>query len=662
VTAVGVAAQRIVPSIPRGAWAALLGVVAVLLYLVFRDQYTLPHDNDAGLFRSLNELRETVEDNRHSIPLVSQIREGVGGLVELFLTAFRAVTWPGLVAVAAAIGLVIGGWRLALLGASGVLSFGILGLWESSVDTVALTLAAVVLSLAIGLPLGILAGRNDRFMRIVSPILDVMQIMPTFAYLAPLALLFLIGPATAAIATMIYAIPPAIRITALGIRGVSPTTVEAATALGSTRSQLLRKVQLPMALQTIILGVNQTMMMALSMVVITVLVDAPGLGKDIIRALQQVDVGTAFDAGLSIVIIAVVLDRFTTKAGERAAPKAQARARAPESRNRRRAVVLTAIGIAAAGILVGRLVLADPEFPDEIAFSFAGFVNEIVGWLRSNATGLTSAIRDGTTFGLINPIQGVLTSAPWWLVGAAIVAIALFVSGLGPAIVAGVCLAAILGLQLWEHSMETLTSVLVATAMTLLVGGLLGIASARSSAFSAALRPLLDAAQTMPAFVYLIPAVALFGPSRFTGIVAALIYAVPPVIRLVEAGIRLVPETVVEAATSAGSTPRQLLLKVQLPMAKPALLVAANQGIVLVLAMVVVGGLVGAGGLGYDVVAGFARRDFFGEGLAAGIAIVLLGIMLDRITQGAGRRRPASLAPGAARALPVPAMPAAGAG
>jgi glycine betaine/proline transport system permease protein len=636
VTAVGVAAGRQLPSIPRSAWAVVGGVAAVALYLVFRGQQTLPHNNDADLFRSLNALRESVEDNRHSIPLITPIRQGVGGLVDVVIDALHALSWPGLVAVATAIGLAIGGWRLALLGATGFISFGVLGLWDPSVDTLGLTLAAVVLSLAIGLPLGILAGRNDRFMRLVTPVLDIMQIMPTFAYLAPLALLFLIGPATAAIATMIYAIPPAIRITALGIRGVSPTTVEAATAMGSTRLQLLGKVQVPMALRTIILGVNQTMMMALSMVVITVLVDAPGLGKNIIRALQQVDVGTAFDAGLAIVIIAVVLDRFTTAAGERADPRA--RALAGGGGGRTRTLILVAIGIAAAGILVGRILLDNPDFPKGIAFSFEGAVNAVVTWLRTNATGITSGLKDVITFGVINPIQGVLTSAPWWLVAAAIVGIAAFISGPGPALAAAVCLAGIIGLQLWEHSMETLTSVLVATAITLALGLVLGIASARSRRFSAALRPLLDTAQTMPAFIYLIPAVAFFGPTRFTGIVAALIYAVPPVIRLVEAGIRTVPVTVVEAATAAGSTPRQLLWKVQLPMARPALLLAANQGIVLVLAMVVVGGLVGAGGLGYDVVAGFARRDFFGEGLAAGIAIVLLGIMLDRITQGAGKR------------------------
>ncbi|HEX5014402.1 MAG TPA: ABC transporter permease subunit [Candidatus Limnocylindrales bacterium] len=638
-TAAGLAAQRIVPTVPRSAWALLLAASTAVLYLAFRGQWTLPHNNDAELFSSINALRETVEDNRDSIPLITPIREFVDALVEVFLTVFRSFSWPGLVAFAGALGLAIGGWRLGLLGAVGVAAFGVLGLWESSVDTLALTLASVLLALVIGIPLGILAGRSNRVLRWISPVLDVMQIMPTFAYLAPLALLFLIGPATAAIATMIYAIPPAIRITAYGIRGVSPTSVEAANAMGSTRSQVLRKVQLPMAFPTIVLGINQTMMMALSMVVITVLVDAPGLGKDIIRALQQVDVGAAFDAGIAIVIIAVIIDRLMSALGDRVSTRVAPGAAA--SRRRRQQLFL-AVAIAIGGVIVGRLILSDPEFPDAIAFSFQGFINDITNWLRTNATHVTEAIKNVVTFGLINPIEEVLTSAPWWLVLYAVVGIAILVGGAGPAITAAVCLVLIIALSLWEHSMETLTTVLVATAMTLGFGLLLGVASARNKRFSAGLRPLLDTAQTMPAFVYLIPAVALFGPTRFTGVVAALIYAIPPVIRLTEAGIKAVPPTIVEAATSAGSTPRQLLLKVQLPMARPALLVAANQGIVMVLAMVVVGGLVGAGGLGYDVVAGFARRDFFGEGFAAGIAIVLLGVMLDRITQGAGRRQRAN--------------------
>jgi glycine betaine/proline transport system permease protein len=182
--------------------------------------------------------------------------------------------------------------------------------------------------------------------------------------------------------------------------------------------------------------------------------------------------------------------------------------------------------------------------------------------------------------------------------------------------------------------MQTLATVLVTIVLTMIAGIVLGILAARHDRLATAMRPLLDAAQTMPSFVYLLPAVALFGASRFTAIVAGWVYAVPPVVRLVERGLRDVPPTVVEAATSAGSTPTQLLWKVQLPMARGGLLLAANQGIVMVLAMVVLGGLVGAGALGYDVVAGFSQREDFGKGLAAGFAIVLLGILLDRLTQG----------------------------
>jgi len=238
----------------------------------------------------------------------------------------------------------------------------------------------------------------------------------------------------------------------------------------------------------------------------------------------------------------------------------------------------------------------------------------------------------------------VLTTAPWWLVVVVAFGLGLRVSGLGPALTVAGCLVAVAGLGLWQHGMETLTTVLVAAVLTLAGGIVLGVVAARSPRYAAIQRPFLDAAQTMPSFVYLLPAVALFGATRFTAIVASVIYAVPPVIRLVEDGIRGVPPTVVEAATAAGSTKTQLLWKVQLPMARRGLLLAANQGIVMVLAMVVVGGLVGAGALGYDVVAGFAQREDFGKGLAAGVAIVLLGVMLDRITQGAGGRSAAEQA------------------
>ncbi|HEX5590028.1 MAG TPA: ABC transporter permease subunit [Candidatus Limnocylindrales bacterium] len=625
----------------RGLWLAALAIASAVLYVAFAGQWTLPHDNDAPTFERFLDLRSWVDANRNSnivlVVVVTAARTILGALYEGLYAVLAAASWPGLTAIGAAAGLLVGGWRLAALMATGFLSFGVLGLWERSVETLALTLAAVAISLAIGIPIGILAGRSDRFYGAIRPILDAMQIMPTFAYLAPITMFFLIGPTSAAVVTVIYAMPPAIRITALGIRGVAPASVEAARSLGATGRQLLAKVQLPMARRTIVLAINQTIMMALSMVVITALVDAPGLGKNILGAIVSHNVGRGFDAGLAIVIMAIMLDRFTTQVSERLDPGRPDAARPTVGPWLRRIAIGGALAVTAAAVALGVT-----EFPEDLNFSFAGPVNSAVDWISLNLFFATFAFKEGVTYALINPLEHVFTTAPWWLVTGVIAGIALLIGGLRLAIITLVCLLGIVALEMWEHSMETLVQVLVAMILTLVIGVALGILAARSDRFSAVLRPLLDFAQTMPAFVYLLPAVALFLAVRFTGIVAAVIYAIPPVVRLVEIGIRTVPPAVREAGVSSGATPLQLLRKVELPVALPALLVAVNQGIVMVLAMVVVGGLVGAGGLGYDVVAGFQRRDFFGEGLAAAIAIVLLGIMLDRITQSAGSQRRAA--------------------
>ena len=625
------------PVTARRALIVVLGIAAAIAYVLFRDQWTLPHDDDAPLFRSLNGIRDTVADNRS---ILEPIRATVAGLIDVFNNILASLGWPGVIGLAGALGLAFGGIRLALLGALGFASLGALGLWEASIATLGMMLSAVVVAIGIGLPLGTVAGRSDRVSAILSPILDVMQIMPTLAYLTPITLLFLIGATPSTIATLIFAIPPAIRITALGIRGVPSESVEAARSLGSTNGQILTKVQLPLARRAIGLAINQTIMLGLSMIVITGLIGAPGLGETLTQALSKHDVGSAFDSGIAIVILAIILDRLTFAAGESMDP----RARAIRSRRGGRWLSLGGpLAILAIGLAAPFAVDAT-AFPDTFAFSFRTPVNELVGWITDTFQGITLTIKDVMTSLIINPLEGFLTSAPWWLIIAIIGLIAWTVSGRRPALVASICLAFIVLLGLWNHAMATLANVLVGTLLTLIIGVAIGVQTARHDRLRAVLRPILDAAQTLPAFVYLIPALALFSPTRFTAIVAAVIYAAPPVIRLVEVGIRAVPATVVEAATASGATGRQLLWKVQLPMARHALLLAANQGIVMVLSMVVIGGLVGAGALGFDVITGFARGEQFGKGLAAGAAIVLLGIMLDRITQGAGTGRRTTVA------------------
>jgi glycine betaine/proline transport system permease protein len=631
VTAIGLRSAVIAdPASARRALVVVLGLAAAIAWLLFRGQWTLPHNDDEPLFRSLNQVHDAVAANR---TLLEPIRAVVSALINAFTEILSSLGWPGVIGVAAALGAVFGGWRLALLAALGFASVGVLGLWDESMQTLGMMLAAVVIALAIGLPLGIWAGRNDRVSGILSPILDVLQILPTLAYLPLITLLFLIGTTPSTIATLIFAMPAAIRITALGVRGVAPSTVEVARSLGSTNGQILRKVQIPLARRAIGLAINQTIMLGLSMIVITGLIGAPGLGLTLVQGLNKHDVGSAFDSGIAIVILAIILDRLTFAAGEWLDPRTRIGVR---QRNRWVRIGVP-VAILAAG-LAAPFVIDATAFPDAIGFSFRTPVNQFANWLTDTLQGITLPTKDVVTYTIINPLEAFLKASPWWLLIAIVALIAWTVSGRRPAIIAAACLGLIALLGLWEHSMETLTTVLVGTLLTLMVGVAVGIQTARHDRLRAALRPVLDTAQTMPAFVYLIPALALFSPTRFTAIVAAIIYAAPPVIRLVEVGIRAVPSTVLEAATASGATRRQLLWKVQLPMSSRALLLAANQGIVMVLSMVVIGGLVGAGALGYDVITGLARGEQFGKGLAAGAAIVLLGIMLDRITQGAGRR------------------------
>ena len=253
--------------------------------------------------------------------------------------------------------------------------------------------------------------------------------------------------------------------------------------------------------------------------------------------------------------------------------------------------------------------------------------------------GPAEAFKNFITTVLLNPMQQLLAESPWWLAALGILAIAVALGGneaLGvPTLL---CLFGLWYFDLWHDAMITLNMTLVATLLVMVLAVVFGVWMARRARADLVIRPLLDAGQTIPAFVYLIPVLALFGPTRFTAIVAGIVYAAPAAIKLVADGVKAVPATTIEASRSTGTNAWQEITQVQLPMAKGSLVLATNQGLLYVLAMVVIGGLVGAGALGYDVVLGFSRSEEWGKGAAAGISIVLLGIMIDRIAKAAAER------------------------
>ena len=573
-------------------------------------------------------------------PLGNWLGDGVNWISDVL----NFLTWPGVIALFAGCAVIVGNWRLALFVVVAMAYFGVIGLWAASMSTLALMSVSVMIAVLIGIPLGIASASNRYVEHAIRPVLDLMQMLPAYAYLVPIVLLFSIGNPGGIVATVIYATPPVIRLTMLGIHAVPSETIEAGKSFGSSRMQLLTKVQLPLALRPIIVGINQVIMMALSVVVVASLIGTGGLGDPVLQALNIVDVGDAFTAGVAIVLMAMILDRIVSAGADRVGRRSGARSPNTQ-RNKRILYGGVAAGIVAA-VIIGTVVSGPGGFPPGWSVSISAPVNSFLTWLQAHLyhysslpiIGGTSNLSAFTTLEILNPLTRLAGNIPWWLAVFVTAALGYFMGGWRRALLVALGVMAIGYLGMWSDSAITLAQVIVALVMCVLVGIPLGIAAYWWNGVDKALRPVLDVLQTMPAFVYLIPVVLFFGVGNMAGVAASFVYALAPAVRLTNLGLREIKRDMVEAGNAFGSTRLQLLWKVELPAARPAIILAVNQTIMLVLAEVIVAGLVGGGGLGYDVVVGL-ERDQFGLGLAAGLAIVVMGVVFDRLTQGRFVRR-----------------------
>ncbi|MFJ4741519.1 ABC transporter permease subunit [Streptomyces sp. NPDC088775] len=613
-----------------------LALVAVLLGTLLLGGGAWPARFSVDLSGPLGDASDWIIDNRDGHPLFLYFFGHVSNAVVLSVRAvylvLLAAGWAGVTAGAGLAAWRLAGPRPALTTVAAFGVCGLLGMWVPTMQTLALMVVAVAASVLLGLVLGLAAGLSGRVHRAMRPVLDTMQVLPAFAYLLPVVLVFGIGVPAAVLATVVYAAPPMARLTALGLRGADAGVLEAAASLGATGRQRLLTARLPLARKELLLGVNQSIMMALSMAVIASVIGAGGLGDRVYQALASVDVGAALAAGVPVVLLAVVLDRVTAAAGKRigAAP----------ARGTGLGWAVAAAGtvaVALVGRSTGRL-----SWPDAWTVDVAASVNRAVDWMTAHlysgvpVIGGTADWAARFTTWVLDPVRDGLQGLPWWTVLLLVAVLALLVGTWRTATTAVLAMAAIGVLGEWDPALDTLSQVLAAVAVTLAAGVATGVAAGRSSRLERLLRPVLDVFQTMPQFVYLIPVVALFGVGRAPAVAAAVVYALPAVVRITTQGMRAVDPAVMESSRSLGATARQQLWRVQLPLARPALLLAVNQGVVLVLAVVIIGGLVGAGALGYEVVFGLAQGDL-ATGLVAGAAIVCLGLMLDRVTQPAGR-------------------------
>ncbi|MFJ8694401.1 ABC transporter permease [Streptomyces roseolilacinus] len=629
---------------PRVLGGAALAVVLGLAGALLFGGGGWPAGLTVDISAPLDDANQWVLDNRDTHPLflyfLLHLSNTAVDAVNAVYGVLAAMGWPGVLAAGVllawrAAGFDRRGARVACVAFGAFALCGLLGMWDATLLTLALMVVAVAVAALLGALIGLAAGLSDRVDRVLRPVLDTMQVLPAFAYLLPFVLVFGTGTPAALFCTVIYAAPPMARLTALGLRSADPGVLEAAVSLGANGRQRLWTARLPLARRRMLLGLNQTIMMALSMVVIAALVGAGGLGEEVYSALSTVDVGKALAAGIPIVLIAVWLDRTTAAAGDRLG------ATVP-----RRGLLhgRSAWALAAGGTLAATLagLVFGTTWPRGWTYDISTPVNRAQDWIVDHlSTGVplvggTQVWSDAFTRGLLNPLRDGLQWLPWWALLLVVAVLARLVGTWLSALTATAALAATGVLGVWTKSLDTLSQVVAALAVTLVVGVLTGVACARLRWVERWLRPVLDTLQTMPQFVYLIPVVALFGVSRAAAITAAVVYALPAVVRITAQGVREVDPAALEAARSMGASTRQQLFQVQLPLARPALKLAVNQGVVLVLAVVVVGGLVGGGALGYDVVKGLSRGEM-GTGVTAGLAIVCLGLVLDRITQPTAR-------------------------
>ncbi|MEY8801406.1 ABC transporter permease [Leisingera sp. XS_AS12] len=596
--------------------------------------------------------------------------------MEAASAALNQTPWPLLIAAATALGWMLGGLRMALMALVGLGFVLASGYWSEGMNTLALVAVSVPLALLIGGGIGILANEYPRIRGPVQATLDVMQTVPTFAYLTPLLVLFGFGPVVGLIASAIYAAPPMARNVLLGLQRVEPEIKEAAVMSGGTRLQQLFQCEIPSAGRQIMVGVNQCLMAALSMVIIAAVIGGfDDIGWEVLLTMRKAQFGQSLLAGLVIVIFAILIDRMSGTLTE-------------DRRHRhdpRVAWAILGLGVLASVLFWGSLGSAEDytlfnpvadrvdaglsAFTTANAAALTALKNNVMFYVllplrigldqavlpftwgfawtpamsaalfaAGAALGLLCAWRGHLALGLMiliaaGMLETGISQLPWPFVLAGAGALAWVAAGRGLALLTVVLLTTILVSGLWERALLSLYLSGAAVFACTLLGGGIGLASALSPTVWRVVRPICDMLQTIPLFVFLIPVLMVFQIGEFSAFLAIIAYAIVPMIRYTRHGLTETPAEMIEAATASGATRWQMLRDVRAPYAAPSILLGLNQTILYAFAMLVIAALIGTTGLGQSIYLALGKADV-GLGISAGAAMAILALIADRIVQG----------------------------
>ncbi len=547
------------------------------------------------------------------------------------------LSWIAVIAVVTLIGYHAGGRRLAAIVAICFGFLAVFGQWQSAMVTLASILVAVPLGVIGGLLLGIAAYRWPRFETALTPILDLMQTIPVFAYLVPILFLFGFGPTAAIVATLIYAMPPMTRITVLALRAVPSEFRDLGNMIGCTRRQMTWRVLVPSAKDSLMVGVNQVIMLSLNMVIIASMIGAGGLGFDVLAALRRLDIGAGLEAGLAIVALAIALDRlsqaYAARAGAPVAPAATGGFVA------RHPYTIAAIAVILVTGVAGLALPAVQTYPDALKLSTGSFWSNVVGWINVNFFDTFEAIKNAVLLNILIPFKRLLGGLPWLGVMGLLAFAGWRLSGLKLAAIVGVLAFLIAATGQWEKAMITTYLCGISVVVAALLGIPIGIVSAERARLWSWVRVIIDTLQTLPSFVYLMPAVMLFRVGDFTAMIAVVAYSIAPAIRYTVHGLMKVDPRLIEAGRAMGCTPFQILTKIKLKLALPEIMLGLNQTIMFALSMLVITALVGTRDLGQEVYIALTKADT-GRGLVAGFAVAFIAIIADRlISAGAARTK-----------------------
>jgi glycine betaine/proline transport system permease protein len=544
-----------------------------------------------------------------------------------------ALPWTVVLAGAFIIGYALGGKGLAFFAGISTAYTAIFGQWEPAMETLSFVLIAAPLSFIFGLVLGILAYKNRTIEILLNPLLNVAQTMPHFSYLVPIVVLFGIGDQAGAIATIIFATPPMVRLTLLGLKKISPEIVEAGMMSGCTNRQLLFKVLIPSARRDILIGVNQVIMQCLAMAVIASFIGAKGLGFNLLVALNQLRIGQALELGISIVLIAVVLDKLSLAWANK-----QVDYFADLTfwqKHRYGLMFLVSLVVGSFFAYIGTLIFNDINYLYLIPHSKgittapvwqAGIDWVVENWYHSLQTFNHFMIKD-----ILIPMKEAYLGMPVVATFTLMMGIGYIIGGIRSALVVGGFLLFISLTEWWDRALITAYMTTFGVIISTIIGATVGILCAQNAKASRFILIVCDTFQTFPSFIYLIPVIMLFGVTDTSVLLAVIVYATIPATRYTVEGLRNVPVALQEAGSMSGVNRWQRLTKIEIPLAFPHIMLGVNQTVMFSLVMVIFGAFIGTDDLGQLILKALSDEKGIGNGLILGFCVAFIGLAVDHL-------------------------------